>query len=186
VCRGETFCAVQLSVKFPDGTPVPAAIADLIDPNGQIAQSRRVVQGSASFCDFGFGRHSIRIHALDSDCASTLIENIRLEYGYNQKLSVIFNSCPFEGDAAGNACFTYIRVISEAGQALPGVMVSDSMDRSGVATDSYGRTEVNVHVGSRSDFELRKPGFRPATMHLECPAFGRGVKERLVTLQGGL
>ena len=147
-----------------------------------MVQTRDVIGGKVEFCDFGFGDHSVRVRTSDSECAATRIENIRAEYGVTQKFSVIQNTCVREGDNVSNGCFTYVRVVSADDLPLKGVLITAPSRWSSSMTDSYGRAEVAVHVGSANDFTFSMPGFKSKTLHLACPSVGAGQRESLVRL----
>lgn len=177
--RADDFCAVTLSVRLSDGQPVPSASARLIDPSGETVQRKRVINGRAEFCDFGFGPHSILVRA-GSDCGSVLLRGVRLAYGFAQTFGVILNTCGYEGNASGNACFTYLRVASPDGKPLAGVEIKETGVTSPiVATDRYGRASVSVHAGAQAEFTLLKPGYKTDVLHLGCPTSGRGRPLRL-------
>src|SRR5437870_5673007 len=147
------FCAVQLFVADAiAGDPVVSAVAELIDQSGRVTQTEKILNGQAKFCDFGFGRYSIRIHDERSDCLSTEIKNVHVIYGHSQLIRAQLNSCSDEGDGGGNACFTYVRVTSTEGRPIKGAEITRGKGMDTHYTDSYGRVQLSVTAATQEDF----------------------------------
>jgi hypothetical protein len=87
------FCALRISVQAQDGSPVHAALVDLIDPSQKVVQSRKVSNGWVEFCDFGFGYHSIRVRSDQplEDVCETMVRDVKVIYGRSQRMNVILN-----------------------------------------------------------------------------------------------
>jgi hypothetical protein len=176
------FCAVRVDVRRPNGNAVSRGVAELVNSNGNVVESRAVSQGSVAFCDLDFGVYSIRIHTLDG-CGGTVIEGVRGIYGLPQQLKSVLNSCPGGEDGLANSCFTYVRVKFDSGAPAADVAISMTGARQLRFTDRYGRVQLAVNTGQQHDVVFSKAGFAPEHLTLNCRTPSSGVKEAYVTLK---
>jgi hypothetical protein len=174
------FCAVELLVTLADGSRVVSASAELIDGRGLLVQTTTIVNGSGSFCDFGFGLYSIRV--TDPQNLSVSLQGVRFDYREAQRLVVVMNRSAGAGSGgvAGNACRAFLRVKSPDGRAIPGVKASYS----GMASvaDEFGRLLISVPLKVFAPFRLQKPGYRSQDVLLSCADASESI-EREVFLQ---
>src|SRR5580704_1285030 len=71
------FCAANVFVTDTSRNPVQTTVR-LIDPGGKVIESHTTsVDGSAEFCDFGFGDHTIQI---GEACGFVSITDVRVHY----------------------------------------------------------------------------------------------------------
>jgi hypothetical protein len=183
--RSDGFCAVRLTVTDAiEGKPAQGAIADLIDSSGHITESERVTNGTAVFCDFGFGRYSIHIYYQPTECASTEIKDVHVTYGLTQMLRAVLNTCGDEGEIGGNACSTYVRVAARDGRPLNGVEIKDASSIAPTQrTDRYGRAGLPVLLGKRAVFTFSLPGYKRAQLDLSCSEQFEGTTEASVVME---
>jgi len=187
VVRGQPsmrdFCAVQVLVTV-DNTPARSGIAELIDSTGRVVQTEKIANGKADFCDFGFGRYSILIRDNSSTprCGDLEIKNVRAVYGVTQELRAVINVCGDEGDIDGDACPTYVRVISADGTRLKDVEISSSSLVNSEHTDRYGRAGLLVHQGTHADFTFLKQAYKVEHLRLSCSSMLEGTREASVVL----
>ena len=162
------FCAVQLSVTYPDNQPIVLGRAELLDSTGRIISAGDVRSGHGEFCDFGFGEHSIRV---SSDLTlPVVIHGVRLHYGNTQTLRVVLNQNPdHKGDVApssGNACSAYARITSVDGKSLSGVKVTYAGFTS--VSDSFGRVVFLIPLNKFASFRFAKAGMQDRELTLSC------------------
>lgn len=178
-----SFCALTISVLREAGSPVPAAHIDLIDPSGKVVQSQNTVEGRASFCDIGFGYHSIRVRSDRplTDICETTVKNVKAIYGRSQHIDIIMNICLYGAQTAGNACPTYLRISSPDGEKLHNVKIHWG-DSQTFVTDEYGRTQIGIGTESTAELTIEKEGFVTQKTSIACP-FIPVAKEVAIELQ---
>ena len=79
---GGDFCAATVFVKDGSGNPAQT-IVRLIDPSSMVVESHETSNGSAEFCDFGFGVYKIQI---GEKCGLVTIWNVEFEWGARPQL----------------------------------------------------------------------------------------------------
>lgn len=163
---GRGFCAVRLTVAWPDGSPISGAIASLVGSDGNVVQTVEVRTGLAEFCDFGFGYYSIRVQHKSSNPVT--LYRVRLIYGHTQDLHITLNSSS-KGDfgpAAGNACTAYVRVQSTEGEPISSVQAI----RKGMAgeADEFGRLLLLVPLKEFVVFRFQSPRFQSHEASFSC------------------
>jgi|HubBroStandDraft_1064217.scaffolds.fasta_scaffold280682_2 hypothetical protein len=171
------FCAVELLVTLPDGSRVASASADLVDGRGTPVQTTKIVNGSGSFCDFGFGLYSIRV--TDRQDLSVTLQGVRFDYRQAQRLVVVMNRSAGAGSGgvAGNACRAFLRVRTPEGGALPGVKAS--YEGASSVADEFGRLLVSVPLKVFAPFHLEKAGYRPQDVLLSCADAGESIEREV-------
>jgi hypothetical protein len=176
----QDFCAMEVSVTFQDGSPVPSADVRLIDTRGGLVEQKEVIAGKVEFCDFGFGRHSILING--DKCGGVMIKNVRVVYGTLQKFKAVLNTCAGDGDVvSAHGCLVFIRAKSDSGQPLDGVTISSkSVTRT---TDSYGRVLTGVRSGEVDTFMVSKPGYQRTSLRVDCTTQVYEPIERTIVLK---
>jgi hypothetical protein len=168
--RSGTFCALDLLVVLPNGNPVVAATADLLDERGYVVKTAEVKVGKASFCDFDFGPHSLRVQHEAS--LPVVLLGIKLVYGIPQHLVITLNPLSpgsFDG-SAGNACRAYVRAEDLKRGPLNGVRAE--WDGNSMEGDEFGRFLLLVPLGRFTTFTFPKSGFRADSLILSCSGPG--------------
>jgi hypothetical protein len=175
-CFGATFCAVKVFVTDLAGKPAAAGVR-LLDSEGKVVTEAVSERGEASFCDFGFGDHSIEVGA--NTYAHTIIPNVRVLFGRTLKYWVYLNEGG-QGDVIPIGCTTYYRIASPQGERLPGASVTSEPPGIQVRADDYGRALVNLATHETFVLVFSKPGYAPARLDVDCtrPDF----LERSITL----
>lgn len=176
----EEFCAVTVLVVDNAETPLRVPLR-LTGPDGKIvAVASTDKDGRASFCDFGFGDHSIEVYpdALNS----VMIRRVRLAYLSHQDFKVILTVPKYGGERAGDACLAYFRVASASGHAGSGVLVQIAGQLPDVKTDTYGRA-LRLIDSSAQDTAVTfsGPRYETQTIHISCA--GRFQVEQLVVMK---
>jgi len=173
---GAGFCAVRVLVTDETGKPSPAQVR-LLDNTGSVVREVIARNGSAEFCDFDFGDHTIDVGG--GPCTHVLIPGVRVLFGRTQAFRVYLTGCSIM-DVQLIGCSTFFRVTGPHGEALAGVSVKS--DPAGVVaeTDEYGRALVGIDHKESRILVFSKPGFLPIRLSLDCsrPAYG----ERSITL----
>jgi hypothetical protein len=115
----DEFCAVELSVIDRYGriqdAPFPVVLKD---SHGTVVARTTLQKGTARFCDFGFGPHSILIGRPES-CGSTEIRNITFKWRNPQHFVSVLNFCIGEGDGGLTGCPIELRVTDQEGRPVP-------------------------------------------------------------------
>jgi hypothetical protein len=160
------FCAVELSVTLPDGSPIISATAELLNAEAVVVQRQLITNGSGTFCDFGFGPHSIRVGHGSS--LTTTISGIKLIFGQTQHLRVVLNSHPEAGSggAVGTACRALLRLQSPNGDPIAGVTVT--YRGNSAESDNYGRVLLLVPLKQFTAIAVQKVGFQSKDLSLSC------------------
>src|SRR5689334_20241327 len=77
------FCAITITVVSPGGEvtqyPFPVTLRDSSD---KVVEEAVLQNGKASFCDFGFGDHSLVVGE-EMGCSPIIIRHLRLRLGYH-------------------------------------------------------------------------------------------------------
>jgi len=171
----DDFCAVRITVVDEDRSPVGTR-AVLIDPDGHAIDSVETdIKGEASFCDFGFGRHAIKVG--DEGRGSVTLNDIYFVYGIPQHRTVVLPSThDVTFTSIPTSCLVYVRVSSETGRKLTD---AEATTRSGKRwyADRYGRLEIWVLRGSEDDLTISAPEYATTVMHVACHDFERTERE---------
>jgi hypothetical protein len=179
----DTFCALHVSILQADEVPVRAALVELINPSGKVVQSRNTENGSADFCDFGFGYHSIRVRSdlpLRNACETT-VGNVKLIYGYSQNIKITLNRCLYGGSTIGNGCLVYLRVSSSNGEPIQKARIHQT-NLPILLTDIYGRARIGMGLGSAEELIIEKQEFVTQKLSVEC-AYAPVEKEITIEMQ---
>jgi hypothetical protein len=181
------FCAAKVFVVDGSGKPVQTS-ARLIDPSGKVVESHATSDGSAEFCDFGFGDHTIRI---GDDCVVT-ITDVRVHYGQQHNYSAIYN-CPrrpgdssiisgllLDGDGwvqlmlaedGGfvKACSVYLRISSEDGTKLAEAEVTGGTTYPNpIVADRFGRMFFAIPRNSTQRIAISALGYSGESIDVTC------------------
>jgi len=160
------FCAVELSVTLPDGSPIVSATAELLNAEWVVVQEQPIRNGKGTICDFGVGFHSIRVR--HGATFTTIISGVRFIFGRTQRLHVVLNSDPEggSGGAAGNACRALLRLQSLNGDPVPGVTVTHGGRTT--ESDAYGRVSLLVPLKQFTTISFQKTEYRSHDLSLSC------------------
>ena len=160
----EDFCALTLDVVTSDGKPGTVSSVELLDSSGQRVLTKEVAGPTVRICDFGFGRHTLRVGT--KDCLPVSIENLQLVIGKPIHLKVIRNRCSYQ-HSVRSACLLYLRAVESGGRPVEGAELS-LWHPPGPPhkTDSYGRFQI-LYSG-RHDIVLTREGFEAAKVRAEC------------------
>jgi hypothetical protein len=162
------FCAIELSVTLPDGSPIVSATAELLNAEWVVVQEQPIRNGKGTICDFGFGFHSIRVR--HGATLTTTISGVKFIFGRTQRLHVVLNSDPEggSGGAAGNACRALLRLQSPNGDPIAGVRVT--YGGNSTESDKYGRALLVVPLKQFTAIAVKKAGFQSKDLSLSCSA----------------
>lgn len=160
----EGHCAVQVTVTYPGGLPARTPV-ELLDAAGKVVARTETWEGKASFCDFGFGEHTILVGG--DRCGSVAVRRVRLQ-SWPQQFFVTWNSC---GDQSGGryppSCRLYLRVSSTGGTKLPAAVTAPNDPRV-IETDKYGRLWVGVPEGTTQEMVITAVGHKPERVQIAC------------------
>jgi len=169
VAHASDTCAVKLHVTYDDGQALTSTWIELLDSSGKV-EIRKMMRGSdLDLCDFGFGRHSLRVGT--NECFPVTIENLIVDLKYPIALRVLLPSCN-RGEPGGNVCPIYFRIHDSAGMPIPDAMVSvpGVVVTNGPAdpqqTDAYGR--IQLLLGGSRTVTFSKQGFEDVTSRIDC------------------
>lgn len=174
--RAREVCALTVNIVDAEGEPIHSTWAELIGPSGRVEVSK-MTGPILRICDFGFGRHTLRIGT--NACFPTVIEGLRLSLGVPIRLKVLLNDCPW-GDGGRSGCRISLRVQDPDHRPVGGAKVSPANPKSSF-TDAYGRFEVLLSAPGHWTFSVLKAGFAPSSLEIKC--VDREDIEREVTLQ---
>lgn len=167
----ETFCAVNIELVDPAGTPTSARV-QLISPEGRVTSSvYSNSDGIARFCDLGFGEHSIQVG--DNKCGYVTLHRIRLVYGIAQSFKVVVNQCMIGADGGRYppSCLLYLRVSSKGGRALSDGEVTALRGSHVLHVDQFGRLFTAIGNGTDATYEISAPGYKSKTIHKTCRSY---------------
>jgi hypothetical protein len=159
------FCAVELTITIGGGGMASSGAAELRDDRGKVVQVAPIEKGKASFCDFEFGAHSIRVD--NENSIPVTLNGIRLIYGETQRLAVILNPRPATPEGGGgNACRAYIRAQDLHQQPIAEVRATS--DAGAYIGDEFGRFLLLVPLRRFVTFTFEKAGYKPLQLTLAC------------------
>jgi hypothetical protein len=160
------FCAVELSVTLPNGSPIVSATAELLNDESVVVQQQPIRNGKGTICDFGFGFHSIRVR--HGATLTTTVSGVKLIFGQIQRLHIVLNSPAGAGagGAAGNACRALLRLQSPNGDPVAGVRIYHGGNST--ESDKYGRALLLVPLKQFTTIAVKKAGFKSTDLSLSC------------------
>ena len=160
----ENFCALTLDVVTWEGKPSTVSWVELLDSSGRRVLTKEILGPTVRICDFGFGRHTLRVGT--KDCLPVSIENLQVVFGKPLHLKVIRNHCGYQ-HSVRNACLLYLRAVDNDGRPVEGAELS-LWHPPGAPhkTDSYGRFQI-LYPGNQ-DIVVTKEGFEAAKVRAEC------------------
>lgn len=167
-CFCAPFCAVRVLVTDAAGRPA-SALVRLLDNAGRVVKEVVAENGTAAFCDFGFGNHSIEVGP--STCSHIIIPNVRVVFGRTLIFRVYRNVCG--GDVTLLGCLAYFRVADIYGSNLAGVSLTSEPPGIGLQTDEYGRAQASIDRGDSRTLIFAKRGYTETRLSYECakPAY---------------
>jgi hypothetical protein len=169
----EMDCALRVSVATKRGQPINATFVELIGPKGNLAWAERVTGSEFSICDFGFGKHYLRVGT--NECYPVTISNIVLHPRNPVKLKVTLNECGGH-PAIFSMCEAYLRIRDSSGQPIEGVEVASTRLVPHPRSDRYGRMVFPIQRGDHT-IRLVRTGFQPLEVQLACVGFERAERE---------
>ncbi len=157
-------CAVRVAVVYPGGLPANTEVR-LLDPAGKVVATRMSWQGEASFCDFGFGEHTIVVGG--ERCGSVMVRGIRV-HPESQRFHVVLNRCAERaGYGFPPACLVYFRFSARDGIPLQ-AQVSMPNDSRVLVADRYGRLWVGAEEGAAQEYVIAAAGYAPKRVVVQC------------------
>ncbi len=163
---GQDFCALRVIVTYRGGALASGQPVRLLDSSGKEVGRQETWRGEASFCDFGFGEHTLVV-GRDDECGRVMIGGIRL-HERPQELEVIKNLCAAPpSDRYPPGCLVYFRVASRDGVKLRAT-VQTPAGRVLAETDKYGRAWVGAREGFTEDYLVISEGYEPAKVTVRC------------------
>lgn len=169
VAHASGFCAVTVVVTDHRGTRLNSIPVELHDSHNVVIARTETSNGIATFCDFGFGEHSIAVGG--DSMGSVVVRRVKAVYGYDQKLTVVLNSMVSERALIGSPtriCSLYLRVSSENGDPVGGAQVSVVGSPMSVLTDSYGRAFFGIAAQQKSTIRIMAPNRNAETFDVIC------------------
>lgn len=170
-------CALEVHVVGRDSTPKDAVKVHLRDPKGQVVDEATTINGIASFCDFGFGPHSLSVG--DADCMPIIVKNIRIDFEATQSIRVLDNECR-GGDGGTNACHIRFR-IRDSRNSTPieraSVVVGEALRWH---SDKYGRVTVGVLQGRTNTFKIEASGYEDLSLQFGCTRAGLNTDQDIL------
>lgn len=160
------FCALRVLVTHTGGELPYDTVVRLLDPSGKEVAREQTWRGEASFCDFGFGEHTLVV-GRDDECGRVAVYGIRLRL-HTQFSHVVNNLCtpPFS-HRYPPSCLVYFRVASRDGVKLRAT-VQTPAGRVLAETDKYGRAWVGAREGFTEEYLVISEGYEPAKVTVRC------------------
>jgi hypothetical protein len=164
-----TFCAVTVRVVDEDENPLRAVAVELVDPQDRTVERRITANdGTASFCDFGFGQHSVIVDK--NAAASVVVRNITLAYGVPRKILVVLNRGITEFaliSKHGPLCSAYLRISNDRGEPIAAARVAVGSDTTTV--DEFGRVMFGVPIQKDpTPVVISAPGYHKNRLAVPC------------------
>jgi hypothetical protein len=161
-------CAVTVIVKEPNGQPwIGNTDVALLNGDGDVVQKKTLVDGRVTFCDFGFGLHSIMI-GTPTRCGSTQILNVRFLFPAEQVFVATLNICmQFGGSGIAGGCFLNLRAIDQDGRPVPyPVATSPGRAQSGTVG---GFIPFGLPLNETTRVRITASGFNEVLIDKQCP-----------------
>ena len=158
-------CRLVIRVSYGDGSLVDIGHVELLDPAGKTIQQVPLHHGRASFCDFGFGEHSVVVRA--GPCLASRWDGVVLNPKRTRELKVVMN-CDSGEDGLSNFCEFYLRVRGEQDVSIPNASIRDPSGDILAKADSYGRILYVLRQGTRQSIIPAAPGWTGSGLTLEC------------------
>jgi hypothetical protein len=177
------YCAFQIHVGSPTGSPVRDAPVSAADQNGfTVGTATSDENGDAAICDVPIGL--IDIHVGDNRCGAVTVHYLKPDWLRPRRVWVTYQNCGGAEHTPPNGCSLTIRVRDSLGNPLTGVQFEGSdglgpMEQTG-KSDQYGRIFRAIRFGESLAGALAKPGY--ATSEIVEPCEPPYQKERIVIL----
>jgi hypothetical protein len=173
-------CAATVIVKEPNGQPwLGNTEVALLNRDGDAVQKKTLVNGRVTFCDFGFGLHSILIGS-PTRCGSAQILNVRFLFPAEQVFVATINMCKqFGGSGIAGGCFLHLRAVDQDGHPVPNpVATSSGRAQSGTAG---GFIPFGLRLNGTTRVRITAPGFQEAVIDKQCPV--PALHEQVVVME---
>lgn len=158
-------CALTVKLIDQRSNPIRALkLVQLFDSSGQIVGAKTASDGAASFCEFGFGAHTITVGG-DEECGRVEVSNLKYDPLLDQVIFVVVNHC-MVANRISNGCLAYLRLVDSQGKpVLGGISVSgDEESRS-------FRSSLFIHsvaLGRKLEIGFRVDGYKPNKVIIDC------------------
>lgn len=150
--KAELPCALKITIDRGGGV-APLTSVELRDEKGEIVDSQTVGKATVSICDFGLGRHTLRVGR--NECYPTVIENLFLIPDHTLELTIKMNDCL--PHTSRNFCTVYFRISEHKRPAVNAVVYNTDGYQAGV-TDRYGRFYTRLLIGKQEEFKIYTDG----------------------------
>lgn len=175
--RAEGFCAFQVDVRTPTGSPIGKVPVSIITGHTQVyAQTVTGPDGVAKLCDAPF--ETVDVVVGFDICGSVLIRNLSPTWPEPRKLSVTYAEAPCDHFGVSQTCRTLIRVLDEAGKPVQGAHFSGG-GQGEDSSDAFGRIFRTTARRQKIEGVISKDGRQPVKLSTTCA----GDAELKVTLR---
>lgn len=164
--KGESFCALTVNVRFPDGRSARLQPVQLVDPQGKTVFDGRTDEAGSPvpICDFGFGDHRLVVGY--GFCYRTTIDGVRFDRDHPIHLTVHLNRCPPHTSYGG--CRVYLRIVDPADHPLSGVHIQWNNNEPDSVSDEFGRVWTYSVATSQTELTLKREGFSTQKTTISC------------------
>jgi hypothetical protein len=162
-------CDIVVSLFDYSGKPTDTVVS-LLDSKGSPIQTTVSTNGRAEFCDAGLAPVTIAV-GLDI-CGQVLIRRIEPSARHTQSFPVYYRSC--HSFFVPNGCDVVVRVRDLGARPISRAIVSAGVLK--VLTDDFGRASVRMSCCKSTEATVKKDGFGPRQVEIECKHDGQAYE----------
>ncbi len=187
--RGAEYCAFQVTVRSPSGTPVRSVLVEELkqDTDELVAQASTDQHGVARICEApSVGLVKIRVGG--KLCGSAVVAYLKPYWMSTRDVHLTYENCQGEEWFPLGGCGLTIRVRDETNAPLPGVQfeTADRQPKQRAQTstsDAFGRIFRFMNYGDVLEGRIEKPGYISATVSDECRRGSSTDREQVIALR---
>lgn len=166
---GTNYCAFEIRVRKPSGTPFAKVPVAIIYNGTQIAEARTDASGTARLCDAPLGAVDIAV-GFDV-CGSVLLRKVRPLWLRTRRVFITYARSSCQEFIFPKDCHVLLRVADNQGRPVAGVRFEANGSRTASElglSDSFGRLFLSLKGAEEVRGLVTKRGYEPASVSQTC------------------
>jgi hypothetical protein len=162
------YCALNVIVRSPSGSPVPNLPVVLVRKDGSpFLETTTAGNGVARLCDAPF--ESIDIFVGRDVCGAVRVQNLRPKWPVTQRVAITYQSVACDHFNVDPECQVLLRVRDETGKPISGARLEGMRSGSGSGlSDTLGRIFWSIKRWGHLEGVVAHEGLKSAGISTQC------------------
>jgi len=161
-----SYCAFEVNVRNPSGTPSANAPVEMVSRGRHLAVAMTNKQGLVRFCDAPLQDVDFAVGV--RDCGVVLVKGVKLTWPKTREIFITYDKGHCSGELIfPTSCQVLLRVHDQGGHALVGASFDSGQSGLGT-TDILGRIFRSIKSGENLDGVVRMEGHEPTRISARC------------------